>query len=379
MNGPSFNYPVCNSEGSSAVENNYQDQIFIVPGSYQSVESARTRRSRPDKKAVKRMSDAKVKYIETEQEEYAEEEDVDAQKNQFQANAVPLVSYNQLSYDTGNAMPSKRLTPLQKTYDKVLSKEAMIGESYNQDRSNRGLVISREDRAIDPDKVEPDPRARPLHYNQLRYVDKKPLPSGLLAEVEENYDEAFSRRGNVQLSVLQEQNIKYEQFDHYLAVSSGSRDEVYPRHYDYRLSLENPYKNVRAVEMVSAIIPNQGDASLSEEPFLSIDIDEINHIDFSSTKVSHKAFAILPLKAPPRIDGGFVVPELGAIYHTALIFKTPLAILGSLTIKIRDIYGNLFTFGKPEGTFAKEFQHSFVFKITVEDVARTPLKHRNVY
>src|SRR4029079_1802362 len=134
---------------------------------------------------------------------------------------------------------------------------------------------------------------------------------------------------------------KYAYDIKYLTVNSASRGPEYPKHYDYRLNLKNVYKNVKQVELASAILPNQP-ATILDEPFLSIDIEELNYIDFSDTPTTHKAFAVLPLKPPTKATGGFINPELGSIYHTALTFHKPLAKLSALTIKIRDMYGNLY-------------------------------------
>jgi len=217
------------------------------------------------------------------------------------------------------------------------------------------------------------------NYTQLRYNQGQEIASGTLRTMDANYQEAFSRSNNAHLSVLLEKDIKYTYFTHYLAISSASRDTTnYPLHYDFHLNLETVYKNVKNVELISAILPN-APVNILDEPFLSIDIEELNHIDFSPTNVTHKAFAVLPLKAPTKASGGFINPELGSIYHTTLIYHTPLAKLSSLSIKIRDMNGNLFTFGQPSGTTDKQYQSSFVFKITVEEVSRAPLNHRNIY
>jgi hypothetical protein len=349
------------SGDSLHAEKNYEDEVFIIPRGYGSIytEPGATSKSTSNEGGLG-IPTGKIMALER---EFAGKPPLG-----------PLTTYNQLNQDPGSALPVDRLTPLQKNYPAVAySKADDVTITYDTDKEPQVKITVPQDylRNFDPPKDS-------VHFSNLRYVDKTPLPSGVMTtSVDPTYVESFTKRNNVQLSVLQEPSIKYELFDHYLAVNSGSRDEVYKLHYDYRLSLEKPYKNVRSVEMVSAILPNQPD-TIDQQPFLSIDIDELNHIDFSSTKIAHKAFAILPLKVPGK-TGGFIVPDLGAIYHTALTFRTPLAILGSLTIKIRDIYGQFFTFGRPEGTLEKEFQNSFVFKITVEDVSRTPLNQRNVY
>jgi len=216
-------------------------------------------------------------------------------------------------------------------------------------------------------------------FNQLRYSNDPNVPIGVRGTVNPNYDEVFSKQNNAQLSVIQERNVKYVYFEEYLAINSNSRDPInYPKHYDYKLNLEKVYKNVKRVEMISAILPFQP-PDILKEPFLSVDIEELNYITFSETPTAHKAFAVLPLKPPTSTNDGFINPELGSIYHTALTFRTPLAKLSTLTIKIRDMSGNLYYFGQPNGTTDKAHQNSFVFRITVEETNRSSINQRNVY
>jgi len=218
-----------------------------------------------------------------------------------------------------------------------------------------------------------------FNYQQIRYQTEPEVASGTLRTMNANYPEVFNGHNNSHASILQEKDPKYTSFVYYLAVSSASRDPTnYPLHYDFHVNLDTVYKNVKTVELISAILPNQP-AEILDEPFLSIDIEELNHIDFASTNVNHQAFAVLPLKASTKATGGFINPELGSIYHTTLTYHTPLAKLSSLGIKIRDMNGNLFDFGQPAGSMDKAYQTNLIFKIGVEEMSRAPLNHRNVF
>lgn len=210
--------------------------------------------------------------------------------------------------------------------------------------------------------------------------------SNVFRNTESNYKQAYSVAGNQQLSLVQEPVQKYKLYSHYLSISSSNRDSTnYPLHYNYRINFDQPFKNVKQIELISAILPNQHSASsgsdiLNESHFI-LDIDELNYIEFPNNAGSQalKGFAILPLKPSTKNSGGFINPELGCIYHQSKVFKTPLANLNHLSIKIRDNAGNLYDFGHPNGNTDKTHQNHFVFKITVEEVDRNVLNNRNVF
>lgn len=227
-----------------------------------------------------------------------------------------------------------------------------------------------------------------VQYNQGLDIPKQSTynQQNVFKNVEANYQQAYNVSNNQQLSLVQEPVQKYKLYSHYVSISSSNRDAVnYPLHYDYRINFDRPLKNVKEIELISAIFPNQAAASsgsdiLNESHFI-IDIDELNYIEFPNNVGSQalKGFAILPLKPPTKNSGGFIIPELGCIYHKSKVFKTPLASLDHLSIKIRDNTGNLYDFGHPNGITTKSHQNHFVFKITIEEVDRTVLNNRNVF
>lgn len=191
---------------------------------------------------------------------------------------------------------------------------------------------------------------------------------------------------NEPISVLNEPHIVYTNHEEYISLSSSNRDSVnYPLHYDYRFKFDHPYKNVKKIELISAILPNKGASSSSgdilNEPSIVLDIDQLNFIEFPNNVGSRsiKAFSILPLKAATKSTGGFINPELGCMYNTSKVFKTPLASLDHFSIKLRSIKGELYDFGQPNGSTDEAFQNHFVFKITIEEAARKVLNQRNVF
>ncbi len=223
-----------------------------------------------------------------------------------------------------------------------------------------------------------------IQYNQGIAVPSN--QSSTFRSGETDYNKAYGKTANKQYSLVQEPVHNYKLYSQYLSVSSSNRDSTnYPLHYDYRINFDQPFKNVKEIELISAIFPNQPAASsggdiLNESHFI-LDIDGLNYIEFPNNTGSQalKGFSILPLKTATKSSGGFINPELGCIYHKSKVFKTPLASLNHVTIKIRDNTGTLYDFGYPNGTTLKTHQNHFVFKITIEEVDRSVLNNRNVF
>jgi hypothetical protein len=210
---------------------------------------------------------------------------------------------------------------------------------------------------------------------QIRYTGQLGIPTNTNYTVPSN----LPIRPPQDLNDFKTESVEYEE---YISISSSNRSSDYPLHYDYRINFDSPYKNVKKIEMISAILPNQGASSSSgdilNESHLIIDIEGLNYIEFPNVgKAGLKGFSILPLKKSTKDTGGFIVPELGCIFHKSKVFKTPLANLSHLHIKIRDSEGNLYDFGETSGTNSKTHQNHFVFKITVQEVKR--LRTQNVF
>jgi hypothetical protein len=152
---------------------------------------------------------------------------------------------------------------------------------------------------------------------------------------------------------------------HYIAVSSSYRNATnYPKHYDYRINLNEPLYDVIKAEMIACTFPNSAD--ILDEPALVIDIEELNFIKCQNTSQT-TAFTIVPLKGPNKASAGFINPELSCTVRGKYCkLESPKGVLSSLTIKVRNIEGVLYDFGSPSGSTSKALQHSFVLKIVTK-------------
>lgn len=163
---------------------------------------------------------------------------------------------------------------------------------------------------------------------------------------------------------------------HYIMISSSYRDTVnYPKHYDYRINLNESFYDVVKAEIIACTFPNS--SGILDEPALVIDIDELNFIKCQNTLQTH-AFTIIPLKGPNKASGGFINPELACTVRSKWCkLENPRGVLSSLTIKIRDLEGSLYDFGSPNGSTAKALQHSFVLKLVTKVAKNKAANLRN--
>ncbi len=189
----------------------------------------------------------------------------------------------------------------------------------------------------------------------------------------------FPLRPATNQSVSQEPGISYTEDTNFIVISSNDRNTTnYPNPNYYRITFDTPYRNVKRVELVSAVIPDQASTgSILSQPILNILIDELNHVDNSNGSIN-KAFAVLPLKGPSS-SGKFIVPELGAAFNMPRDYPVPLASLSSLTISIVDLAGTRFNFGADSAPPTLSLQNVFVFRVTTEEKNRSVLQYRNVY
>lgn len=188
------------------------------------------------------------------------------------------------------------------------------------------------------------------------------------------YPESFSKVNNQQQSVLIEPSPVYSYERIYINVDSRDRNVTsYPYTNRYRVNIEPRLKNVKEVQLISAVIPNQN--SILDNGYVVLNIEELNNIKMTSPGLS-SAFGILHLKSPT--SSNFIISELGCHLNTPTVFKQPKDI-SSLTISIHKPSGELFTFGEASGSVLPQFQHSFLlsFKTEVSDISR--LNSRNVY
>jgi len=219
----------------------------------------------------------------------------------------------------------------------------------------------------------------------IKYVGDNFNPNSINAQSSLQMNSS-NQLSDTQLSIKQEPDMSYTEYESYISISSSNRDSInYPLHYDYRINLDFPYKNIKKIELISAILPNQAasssDGNILNEPYLTIDIDELNFIEYPNNVGSSalKGFAILPLKPSTQTSGGFINPEMNVTYHKSKVYKTPLSSLSNFSIKIRNSVGELYDFGVLGGSTDKIYQNHFVFKITTQEVDRKILNIRNVY
>lgn len=213
-----------------------------------------------------------------------------------------------------------------------------------------------------------------VRYNQNDNI-VKPI-NNVSASLNRGFADVYSENANKQYSLSNEPDIDYVQKTEYLVVSSKDRDAIlYPNSSRFVINLQKSYKNVKSIELIQAIIPDQNNVQL--EPYLLLKIDEIEGVmDSLDTNISD-AFAILQL-APPTITGSFIVVDKRIFENTMRIFKTPKASLQKLTISLTDSDGIGFNFGGT-GTISKAFQTTFVLKITMVEKNRNSLNSRATF
>lgn len=208
------------------------------------------------------------------------------------------------------------------------------------------------------------------NYNKPVYRSNKNTPT-------DSFDESMYSPTKFKeaeyLSLVKEPAPEYMTHDHYVKIYSGARDTTaYPLHYDYRVSFDVPFRNIKSIQMVSCVIP---DAGVSTEPVVLFDINELNYIQFSTQNGYKKVFATFPISEPNTTGHSFINLKAAS---PVLNFKTPLATLSSMTIKLYNVDYQPLTFGAPAGSTSKALQHSFLIKITVLESSLNPIKERPV-
>lgn len=187
-----------------------------------------------------------------------------------------------------------------------------------------------------------------------------------------NYEKVFNK---LNISDGQE-NINYKKRNNYLVISSKDRDlSIYPKSNNFVINLDTEYKNITSIELIQAIIPDKN--SVTSEPLLLLNINELDPVMQSNNKQIYDSFAILQM-SQPTTAGGFIHTMKQIHEHVLLQYRTPKARLSKLTFSITDIDGNLFEFGG-NNTTTKDYQCQFIFKIITLDTDRDVINQRNVY
>lgn len=216
------------------------------------------------------------------------------------------------------------------------------------------------------------------HYN--RYSQTKYSEYNTKQFDQNSYDNVWNKENNTQFSVKNESNIEYEEYTHYITVSSRDRDRsVYTNVNNYCITLQQEFKNVSSVELVQAIIPAKNNCDA--EPYILLDIDEVSDVMISSDKHISDSFAILQ-PTVPTTSAGFMQIDKRIHENTIKYYKTPKASLAKMTISIKNCNGILFDFGTdtiPPTVVDKSLQNTFVFKIITLEKRRSELNHRGVF
>lgn len=159
--------------------------------------------------------------------------------------------------------------------------------------------------------------------------------------------------------------VDYKEQIHYICINSSDRDITKDLFVNkYRIDLQDNFKNVTSLEIVSGSVANKN--SVQNNPYLVLRIEGLNHLTFSNNNINN-GFALLYLKPT---SGLHVQPELGCLQRNIRVFDTPLANLNSIALEFRKPDGTLFSFGDTSGETANDYQNSLVFKIVTRDRKR---------
>lgn len=96
-------------------------------------------------------------------------------------------------------------------------------------------------------------------------------------------------------------------------------------------------------------------------------------MDFLFSSGYKKIFSSFPISEPNTNNHTFI--NLKA-QGPKLTFKTPLASLSTLTVKLYNIDYQPLTFGSAGGSTSKSLQHSFLLKFNVVETSTKPLQYR---
>jgi hypothetical protein len=198
--------------------------------------------------------------------------------------------------------------------------------------------------------------------------------------VQPNQNNKYNRNpvitnNDVKLSILQEPEINYTYNEYYLAINSSKRDTtLYPSPNSYVIDLPREYKNIKSIELLDATIPDKN--NVTRQPYLVLNIKEINDVIDSIDPVLNQAFAVLKMDTPIQ-SGYFITLDKNCWEKMPKIYKQPKANLSRFSISITDRSGNLFNFLESSPTDITA-DHSLYFKIITLETDRAELRHRNV-
>ena len=179
-------------------------------------------------------------------------------------------------------------------------------------------------------------------------------------------------------------------FAHYLSIDSRDRDRRhYPNTNNYKIYLkgaddrpsailDNDYRNIISIELVSAIYPDQN--NVLNEMYLLLEVSEIEGFYDSSNTPTSKSFAKI---YPDSVVGPYIRAKTSGVEFLGIKFRPGniMASLNSMSIKWKKYDGTLFNFGvdtpvgvPPDPTV----NHTITFKITTLEPNTAVLGHHNV-
>jgi hypothetical protein len=216
------------------------------------------------------------------------------------------------------------------------------------------------------------------HYN--RYSKTNYSESNINQWNGNNYKDVYSDNFNIKHSLTSEPTIQYEEYTHFISISSKDRDRnVYPDVNNYCITLPQELKNILSVQLIQGIIPAKN--NVEAEPYLLLDIDELEEVVISNDINISKSFAILQPSSPITTEG-FIQIDKRIHENTVKIYKTPRASLSKLTVSIKDCLGQKINFGTDTLLpipMDKSLQNTFIFKVVTLEKRRSDLHHRNVF
>ena len=180
-----------------------------------------------------------------------------------------------------------------------------------------------------------------------------------------NVTNSFPLAQDTQFSEITEPGIEYQDKESYLIITSKSRDTtLYPSSSNFSVELNDEYRNIKSIELIQAIIPDKG--AVTQEPYLLLQINEIDNVMDSPDDIIRKSFAFLCTNTATEPDH-FISIDRSVHENTPKIYSNLRASLSKMTIRIVDSNGNVFSFGSPVDPKDKLYQTTFIFKIvTVE-------------
>lgn len=224
-------------------------------------------------------------------------------------------------------------------------------------------------------------RSDQLGEHYYRYGENPWSASNFQQYQQNSTNQVYSPAANQQRSVALEPEIKYDYYVKYLVVRSQDRDVAnYPQPQQYKINFENTgFRNIHSIELITAIIPDQN--NVTQEPYLLLDIPELRDepMDCVDTNVSN-SFTMLQM-AQAISSGYFISIDKRTHENIIKYYRTPKARLDHLTINIRNLDGNLFSFGDDTAGSPpnKSLQNVFIFKIVTKEKSHSTLNYRTVH